>query len=151
MLSATNQTEIASGQLFDGRRVVPQAVGLLREPTVLLLEPYDRVSQMLIFASGPGCLNESPFAADSVGQQDSGCQEQEEFRQPSPDRRLRVMLSNLLCSAASGWPKGQEPLGPVPPSCCGGTGGLWPGAPASGQQARARHARSCFGRTGDRG
>jgi hypothetical protein len=95
-------------------------------------------------------LDESPLAGHSVGQQDCGCEDQKEFRQPSPDRRLCVGRSNLLCTAACGRSEGEEPLGSVRPSCGGGTGGLRRGASRCGRRARARHASSCFGRTGGR-
>ena len=73
LLSGPNQTELASGQLFDGRRVVTQSVCPLCEAAVLLAEPCDRISQMLILAPDPGGLDESPLAGHSVRQQDCGC------------------------------------------------------------------------------
>ena len=96
-----------------------QAVSLEREVSVLPLESCDRLGQLLAFAPHPGGPDESPFAGNCVGQEDSSGQDEHESRQAAPDRRPLVTVSNLLCVAACGGAKGQYPLGSVWPSCGG--------------------------------
>ena len=96
-----------------------QAVSLEREVSVLPLESCDRLGQLLAFAPHPGGPDESPFAGNCVGQEDSSGQDEQESRQAAPDRRPLVTVSNLLCVAACGGAKGQYPLGSVWPSCGG--------------------------------
>jgi len=151
LLSGPNEAELAPGQLFDGRGVPTQAVSLERELSVLPLESCDRVGQLQICAPDRGGLDESTLAGNRVGQQDGDCQDQQESHQAAPDRAPLVTVSNLLCAAPCGRVKGQNPLGPIWPSCGGWTERLPPGAPARRRQARAAsHASPCFGRIGDR-
>ncbi len=119
LLSGPNEAELAPGQFFDGRGVVTQAVSLKRELSVLPLESCNRLGQLLMLAPHPGGLDQSPLAGNRVGQQDGGCQDQQESRQAAPDRRPLVTVSNLLCAAPCGGAKGQDPLGPIWPSCGG--------------------------------
>ena len=151
LLSGPNEAELAPSQFFDGRGVVTQAVSLERELSILPLESCDRVGHLQIRAPDPGGLDESPLAGNRVGQEDGGRQDQQESCQAAPDRGPLVTVSNLLCAAPCGGAKGQDPLGPVWPSCGGRTGRLRTGASARGREARAaRHANPCFGRIGVR-
>ena len=151
LLSGPNEAELAPSQFFDGRGVVTQAVSLERELSILPLESCDRVGHLQIRAPDPGGLDESPLAGNRVGQEDGGRQDQQESCQAAPDRGPLVIVSNLLCAAPCGGAKGQDPLGPVWPSCGGRTGRLRSRASARGREARAaRHANPCFGRIGVR-
>jgi hypothetical protein len=105
-LARTNETELAAGQFFDGRAVVPKAVCLKRELSIFPLEACERVSQVKIFAPGAGSLDESPLAGNRVGQEDGGCQAKQDSRQAAPDWRPFVTVSNFLRTAPSGGAKG---------------------------------------------
>ena len=119
LLSGPNEAELTPGQLFDGRGVVTQAIGLEREVSVLSPEPCDRLDELLILASDPDGLEESPLAGNGVGQEDGGCQEQQESRQTAPDRGRLVAVTDFLCAAPYGGAQGQGPLDPGRPSCGG--------------------------------
>ena len=96
-----------------------QAISLKRELSVLPLEPCDRLGELPILVPDPGGLDESPFSDDPVGQEDSGCQDQQESCQAAPDWGALVAVSYFLCAGSLGGAQGQSPLGPVRASCGG--------------------------------
>ena len=78
LLSGADEAKLTAGQLFDGRGVVTQAIGLKRELSVLPPEPRDRLGELQILAPHPGGLDESPLAGNPVGEKDGGCQNEQE-------------------------------------------------------------------------
>ena len=102
LLSGPDEAELTSGQLFDSRGVVTQALSLERELSVLPLESCDRFGQLLRLAPNLGGLDESPLAGNRVGQENGGCQDQEKLRQAEPEPGSRVARSDFLGAAPSG-------------------------------------------------